>query len=539
LGEGSTSEPSASGWRRWVALALGALVVLAGAATVTLLEASVLYGQVGPAARFPGARPGGWLFVAGAVLVPALLFSCLFIPWLLLSLNREVEQKLRTQRDLEDARTSLLRAENMAGVGHWRIDYSNKQVRVDWSDSIFRILGHEPQSFLPTPQRIIEAYHPDDRPEVERIHAHALETAEPFQYELRAVRRDGSVRNVVTQGIAERDRDGRVTSLFGVAQDVTDARERDSALQAQAERLRVITDGMSEGVVMLDAEGRVVFWNPAATELFGVSIEYAQGRVFEQLVHLDDADSGSTTLDLVPTSGEVEVVRKESTDPRGNTRTLEMTRDVLEADQPANEILIVRDVTRRAENERELHRRARYDELTGLLNRGYFWRRAREEVEHAREDGRPVTLLILDIDHFKRINDERGHAEGDLALARFARCCSNRFRASDLVGRIGGEEFGVLLVGADDTRGRGAAEKLRMTVEQTPIDGEKGPFRLTVSVGVAAIDVDREEALDEASRRADQALYRAKAEGRNRVCVATLDAPEPTGAERRSRTQLS
>jgi diguanylate cyclase (GGDEF)-like protein len=183
-------------------------------------------------------------------------------------------------------------------------------------------------------------------------------------------------------------------------------------------------------------------------------------------------------------------------------------------------VLLVRDVTLRAENERELRRRARFDELTGLVNRGYFWRHAGEEVERARRDGHTLAMLFVDLDHFKEVNDARGHAEGDLALTRFARCCESRFRATDLVGRVGGEEFAVLLFGADTARATASAEKLRAAVEVLEIEGSPGSFRVTASIGVAELDLDLEDPLGDASRRADEALYAAKAAGRNRVRTA-------------------
>lgn len=517
-------DPGAASARwRWVQAAIALVVLVAVSSAIALLEGSVLWGRAemhAPPGTFD-AVPGRWLFAAGAVLVPSLVLLCTVLPWTLIVLAREVDQKARTQLELQDTHAMLERAEQMAQVGHWRIRPAGPGPRMEWSDSFFRILGCPPRSFEPSVERLYESHHLDDGAALREAIEHMWETSEPFHLELRVIRRDGDVRTLVTQGVAECDRSGRVSSIFGVVQDVSEARERDAQLREQAERLQVITDGMSDGVVMLDDQRIVRFWNPAAVELFGVAADHALGREFDELVELEDAKAGSTTLDLLPKSDRPDVERVESVDPRGRVRTLEITHDKLLAGA-AHKLMMIRDVTRRAETERELQRRARFDELTGLLNRAYFWRRASQELDHARDEGKPLTLLLLDIDHFKAVNDARGHAEGDLALARFARCCDGRFRATDLVGRIGGEEFAVLLVGADAPRATVAAEKLRLAVESMVIDGQTGRFGVTASIGLAEMDLDDAAPIDDAARRADEALYRAKNEGRNRIHVAPL-----------------
>lgn len=520
-----------SSWTRWVGFTVVLLVLTAGAATVTLLEASVLYGRSELSGGGLAAEPGRWLFFAGAVLVPALIGTCAVVPWLLVSLTREVAEKEAAQRQFSHTRNLLMRAEELAQVGHWHATIEGAEKRIEWSDAIFRIMGYPPGSFTPTENRIYEAYHPDDRELAQQSILDAIRTGRPFQYQARVLRQDGSLRFTVTQGVAEQDRSGRTLALFGVVQDVTEARQRDVELREQAERLRIITEGMSDGVVVLDAQGRVEFWNPAAARLFGVSAERAQGSRFEELVVLQESDPGSTTLDLLPTADRPDTRRVVHVDAAGREKTLELTQDLVTKGRAGRQIVLVRDVTRRAENERELQRRARYDELTGLLNRGSFWKRAGEEVDHARREGRPLTLLVADIDHFKRVNDLRGHSEGDLALARFSRCCSGRFRATDIIGRLGGEEFGVLLVGADVARGLQAAEKLRSEVEALSIIGRDGEFKLTVSIGVAAVDVDLDDPLAVASDRADRALYRAKRGGRNRVERWADGADAPAAGE--------
>jgi diguanylate cyclase (GGDEF)-like protein len=170
----------------------------------------------------------------------------------------------------------------------------------------------------------------------------------------------------------------------------------------------------------------------------------------------------------------------------------------------------------------EIVRLATIDPLTGLPNRRGFFERAEIELDRARRYGRTLTVMMLDADHFKRINDEYGHAGGDAALRHLAETLSATLRASDLAGRLGGEEFAVLLPETDFAGARQLAQRVRMSIATAPLIIGGARIELTVSVGVAAVPTDGppDAAIELALRDADEAMYRAKAEGRNRVVMA-------------------
>lgn len=160
------------------------------------------------------------------------------------------------------------------------------------------------------------------------------------------------------------------------------------------------------------------------------------------------------------------------------------------------------------------------DSLTSLLNRGAFMQLAELWLQHQR---RPTEggLLVVDADNFKAINDRFGHDRGDVALQLIAGAIGKVLRAEDRVGRIGGEEFGVFLPGANRKETEAVAERVRRAVHDVPFLGDGTPYRLTVSVGGVHFDEPRH--FRELFRIADQQLYRAKREGRDRVALAAAD----------------
>ena len=178
---------------------------------------------------------------------------------------------------------------------------------------------------------------------------------------------------------------------------------------------------------------------------------------------------------------------------------------------------------------RRLQFQSDHDMLTGLLGRRPMERLIRAEAARCRRSGTPYALLSIDIDHFKRINDRYGHAAGDLVLARVARALHDAARAEDSVARMGGEEFCVLLPGADPAGARMAAERLRQQVRGLVHADADPPLQVTVSIGVAAVE-GTDEPLPGLLRRLDRALYAAKAAGRDRVWLASPAADEAAPA---------
>jgi len=291
---------------------------------------------------------------------------------------------------------------------------------------------------------------------------------------------------------------------------------------ALAERFRSLVQRSSELTLVCDRSGTVSYASSAAAELLGVEgVSLVGGSVGDvvaaedrhgllEWVALSGAEpgesNGARTCRLQPRPG----------DGPGDGRWAEATLTDLSADAAVGGLMLrLRDVTERRRLERALEELATTDPLTGMANRRRFDEALRSEAERCLRAGNPLTLMLLDIDHFKSVNDTYGHPVGDAVLKAVAAQCRAAVRDIDLVARVGGEEFAVLLIDVGLHEGRLVADRMRKVIEATQVDlPGLAPLACTVSLGVAEFAGDSQDLM----ARADAALYRAKAEGRNRVC---------------------
>ena len=175
------------------------------------------------------------------------------------------------------------------------------------------------------------------------------------------------------------------------------------------------------------------------------------------------------------------------------------------------------------EYQKQIHRLITHDDLTGLLSSRSFFSELRREAAKAASDSKPLCVLVLDVDHFKKVNDTYGHLTGSRALEEIGQCITEVMRSGDAASRFGGEEFAAFLLDADLAQGMIAAERIRMEIEKKDFtvirQGKPAePHHVTISIGVAAYPADSSDPI-ELVEFADSALYRANREGRNRVCA--------------------
>lgn len=283
-------------------------------------------------------------------------------------------------------------------------------------------------------------------------------------------------------------------------------------------------DNISLGFTIFDAKGKLVIYNKAYRDMLGECRDTVRlGATFRELARLS-AERGLyvKAKDRVDAWVAERVRIHEQADGQPLEQELSDGRWVLviEHRTPSGYIVSNRiDITERKRLEAELKALAHMDALTGLPNRRQFMARLAEELQRVqRQMTQSACVLMLDIDHFKQINDTYGHAAGDMALQHFARLMRAQLRSIDSCGRLGGEEFAILLPGASLEDAQRIAERLREKLAESTLEMDGKPVVLTASVGIAALHA-ADGNPDAVLQRADRALYQAKAEGRNCVVV--------------------
>lgn len=283
-------------------------------------------------------------------------------------------------------------------------------------------------------------------------------------------------------------------------------------------RYRMLADHSSDIITHTDLEGRALFVSSSMERIGGYEPRALLGRNIIEFIHpADHARVVQAYGQAI--AGRGETVRMEY---RGRVRSGEwrwfesLCRGVVGADGRVDGLVsIVRDISERKRREVELATAALTDPLTSLLNRRAFCEAAADL--RLRQQLAPATVAIIDIDHFKRVNDCFGHAAGDEVLRAFAGVAQRLLRRRDVLARVGGEEFAILFPGLDPVAAARVCERIRAAVARTPFATAAGRIDITISGGVAPLG---EDGLDAALRRADSALYEAKGRGRDRLSLA-------------------
>jgi len=312
--------------------------------------------------------------------------------------------------------------------------------------------------------------------------------------------------------VIERElRDAKLTHQRKLAED---------RLHESQELFRAIVENVGDLVAVLDTDGRRIYNNPSYRLLFREKdIRPGSGSFLE--IHLEDRERIKEIFRRTVTTGGGERAEFRFVLKDGSIRHMESDgRAIRGADGTVSKVVVVsRDITELKHLEAELRKMAATDFLTGLANRRHFLARLEQELARIqRLEEHRASVLMLDSDHFKRVNDTFGHATGDNALRHLALLMQKGLRKVDIAGRVGGEEFAIILPGADLPAAEVFAERLRKKVAGTPMAQEDIAIPLTVSIGVTGMKASDTSA-DDALARADRALYRAKEYGRNKVAV--------------------
>lgn len=297
---------------------------------------------------------------------------------------------------------------------------------------------------------------------------------------------------------------------------VINARDITARKQAEDDRQQVFEISL-DMLCVQDLDGCFKELNPAWTRTLGWSLSELKRISWLDLVDEEDRDSSREIGQRLAQGQDIVAFENRCRCKDGSVRWLAWS---CCPDPERRRIFsVVRDITERKRMEEELRQLATTDPLTGASNRRQFIEQASAELERSRRYGTPIAVAMLDIDHFKAVNDSYGHSAGDEVLKSLVSCCHQEMRANDIFGRFGGEEFAAVLVGTDRAGALQLCRRLRERLSNLRVASPAGQIRMTVSIGLTMHSAD-DRSIDTLLKRADDALYQAKNAGRDQlICV--------------------
>lgn len=447
----------------------------------------------------------------------------------------------RATAELRAADNLMADAQRVANFGSW--EWRVLEDAVVWSKQLYTIFGLDatPQSvpFRVTFATYLERVHPDDEAVVRSAIESALSDTKPFRFQHRIARPNGEERMVRCQGEPVVDPvTGAIVRVVGVCQDVTELATVERARSEADARFRSAFENAPIGIALVDfsgeADGRLTEVNRSLCELTGRSPAELIGSSMTALSLAEDAAIDQDLRERL-IAGEIDRFSVEKRALRSDDRLvwLQMSISTVPEVAPGKTagIVQVQDVTERKRFEEQLRYIADHDSLTGLMNR----RRFREELDShlalRRRYGGQGALLLVDVDRLKAVNDSRGHGAGDVVLRRVAEAMRGRVRSTDVVARLAGDEFAVLLPSVEASEAMTLGEALISRVAIEEIAG----WGVSISVGVAPFGGGDVGTTEDVMAIADAAMYRAKQRG---GAVAEL-AETPIASCPHSRTEPS
>lgn len=331
--------------------------------------------------------------------------------------------------------------------------------------------------------------------------------------------------------------------LMAVIFDISIEAKRERQLKQSEAWFNAVFSSVTDYAVMgLDRNGTIETWNASVRNLTGFGAEAITGQPYSVL-YPADAFCELRTSDLLKDADDNGWMFSEGWCRRADgsqfwasslivpvepmhQRTLPLEARIAAT---AGYALIIRDASGKQNARENLLKASTTDHLTGVANRKAFFDAAEIELRRDKRSPRPISLIVLDADHFKRINDTYGHPAGDTVLRHLAQTMKTQLREMDVVARIGGEEFAILLPSSNLETAKAVAERIRTEIGASTVSVDGRDIHYTVSLGICTVDGDVKE-LDDMLKQADQALYAAKRNGRDRVEIAAGSTSASTGA---------
>ncbi len=427
--------------------------------------------------------------------------------------------RAKLEQRLQDSEQRMALALSGAELGFW--DWHIPSGQVIFSDRWVNMLGYTVSELKANRCAWLELVHPDDSAiAADSLEAYLRGEKPTYQSEYRMWHKDNYWLWVHNIGqVLERDIAGHPLRAVGIHQNI---HERKTA-QARDRLLISALQAVGHGIVITDIEARIEWVNPAFEKLTGYSLAEALGTKPNELIQSGVQGERfyqkmwETILAGRTWCGELVNQRK-----NGQLYHEELTIAPVKAENGiiTHFVGIKHDISERKSMQEKLWQMATSDFLTGLTNRRYFMVKLEEEFNRMqRSHDYQVTVLMLDLDYFKRVNDTYGHATGDALLKHVTCIIQKNLRKTDVAGRLGGEEFSIFLPNTPILAAKNFAERLCQQIQNSPLQLDTLSIKITASIGIALME-SADPNCDAVLIRADNALYKAKENGRNRVEIA-------------------
>jgi Amt family ammonium transporter len=318
--------------------------------------------------------------------------------------------------------------------------------------------------------------------------------------------------------------------IYVYVQDITAQRIAEKELLKERNQARTTLASIGDSVVTINMAGFITYLNDKAMKLLRADTEKVIGQHFSKLVRLMDGGEVWAVENLIEqcrtskpnqmVKEQVSLLVEDSDALQVQVTATRVSSQMLETD---GVVIVLRDITREYRLQEELHRQASHDGLTDLINRSAFEIHLENALETARSRGREHILCFMDLDQFKMVNDTCGHVAGDELLRQLARLMRKHFRGSDVLARVGGDEFSAILIDCPLGQAIERIDSLREDVQQHNFYWENHSFRVGLSIGVSPINM-HSESVAQLMSAADSACYSAKDSGRNRIIVYEKDS---------------
>lgn len=313
---------------------------------------------------------------------------------------------------------------------------------------------------------------------------------------------------------------GEIIGLCGISTDITERKMLENVIKKQKKLLDIIIDNVDAYIYIKDTDRIFRYANSKVGELFGLSTDEIIGKKDTDFMNSKLADGFWKFEEQVFKTKSRQAIEETLMDAEGMARYCWSVKIPFEfEDDDMTLICFSTDITELHDMKEKLKQQANTDYLTGLYNKRYFNEEANREFSRSIRHQLPLSVIVLDIDHFKKVNDTYGHPIGDQVLNMLSKNLLSLVRAEDIVGRIGGEEFGIILSNTTPEEATVLAERIRSFQESDKMTGDWfGEIKITVSMGISTMR-ESDELFSDIVTRADIALYEAKQSGRNKFCI--------------------